>query len=171
MRCRSTIVLGMCMAALAASTATVAQQNAPVQRITAAASAFLQTLDAGQRQRVVFAFDDDTQRARWSNFPTGVVRRAGISLREMTPPQRDAAMALLAIVLSPRGLEKVNLIRQADDVFKEGEARNGPRGGRGRPGGPPPGGGPPRGGPPSASGDGRGPSTPGDLFGADLYFI
>src|SRR6201989_119195 len=131
MRCRSTIVLGMCMAALAASTATVAQQNAPVQRITAAASAFLQTLDAGQRQRAVFAFDDDTQRARWSNFPTGVVRRAGISLKEMTPAQRDAAMALLATVLSPQGLEKVNLIRQADDVFKEGEARNGPRGGRG----------------------------------------
>jgi len=148
-----------------------AQQDALAQRITVAATAFLQTLDEGQRQRVMFGFDDDTQRARWSNFPTGVVRRAGISLREMTPPQRDAATALLAVVLSPRGLEKVNLIRQADDVFKEGEARNGPRGGRGRPGGPPPGGGPPRGGPPSAGGDGRGPSTPGDLFGADLYFI
>jgi hypothetical protein len=90
----------------------------------------------------------------------------------MTPPQREAAMALLAIVLSPRGLEKVNLIRQADDVFKEGEARNGPRGGRGRPGGgPPPVGGPPRGGLPPAAGDGRGPSSPGDLFGGGLYFI
>ena len=62
----------------------------------------------------------------------------------MTAEQRDAAMALLATVLSAQGLEKVNLIEQADDVFKDGAARNGPRGGRGRPGGPP-GGGPPPG--------------------------
>jgi hypothetical protein len=115
---------------------TLAQQDAQAQRITAGAKAFLATLDASQRQRVVFAFGDDTQRARWSNFPTGVVRRAGMSLREMTPQQRDAAMAFLATVLSAQGLEKVNLIRQADDVFKEGEGKNGPRGGRGRPGGP-----------------------------------
>jgi hypothetical protein len=125
----------------------------------------LKTLDARQRSRVMFAFDDDVQRARWSNFPTGVVRRAGMSLKEMTPEQRDAAMALLATVLSPQGLEKVNLIRQADDAFKNGAGRNGPRGGRGRPGGPP------GGGPPAGGREDRGPSGPDDLFGGDLYFI
>src|SRR5690349_16214578 len=95
MRAGLTIALGMCVVTLAGRVITRAQQDAPVQRITAAASAFLQTLDAAQRQRVMFAFDDDTQRARWSNFPTGVVRRAGVSLKEMTPVQRDAVMALL----------------------------------------------------------------------------
>jgi Protein of unknown function (DUF3500) len=165
------VALTVCVLTLIEGAEAPAQQNAPVQRITAAAAAFLQTLDPGQRQRVMFAFDDATQRARWSNLPTGVVGRAGISLREMTPTQRDAAMALLAVVLSPRGLEKVNSIRQADDVFKEGEATNGPRGGRGRAGGLPRGGGPPRGGAPPEGPGGRGPSGPNDMFGADLYFI
>ncbi len=168
MRLALTIVLSTCVLVPAGRVVLVrAQQDTPAQRITMAASAFLQTLDAGQRRRAVFAFDDDTQRARWSNFPTGVVRRAGISLKEMTPAQRNAAMALLATVLSPRGLEKVNVIRQADDAFKEGEGRNGPRGGRGRPGGGPP----PGDGPAPAGRDGRGPTAPGDMFGADLYFI
>jgi hypothetical protein len=169
------MALSVCVLTAAGVAPVLAQPNATVQRITAAANAFLKTLDSSQRPRVMFAFDDGAQRARWSNFPTGVVRRAGISLKEMTPEQRDAAMALLATVLSAQGLEKVNLIRQADDVFKEVAAKN-PRGGRGRPGGPPgggplPGGGPPQGGPPPAGRDGRGPSTPGDLFGGDLYFI
>src|SRR5579862_364446 len=85
MRLTLSIVLSTCVLVPAGRLAVVrAQQNTPAQRITMAASAFLQTLDAGQRQRAVFAFDDDTQRARWSNFPTGVVRRAGISLKEMT---------------------------------------------------------------------------------------
>lgn len=170
-----TIALSVCVLMSAGRVPVLAQPNAPVQRITAAASAFLKTLDANQRPRVMFAFDDGAQRARWSNFPTGVVRRAGLSLKEMTPEQRDAAMALLATVLSPQGLEKVNLIRQADDVFKDGAGRNGPRGGRGRPGGPPGGGPPPgvgpQGGPPPGGRDGRGPSGSGDMFGGDLYFI
>jgi hypothetical protein len=40
-----------------------------------AADAFLASLDANQRQQVLYAFDDNEQRARWSNFPTGVVPR------------------------------------------------------------------------------------------------
>ena len=82
-------------------------------------------------------FTDNEQHARWSNFPTGVVPRGGISFKQMTEPQRDAAMKLLAVVLSPMGLEKVNQIRQADDDFKTNGSKRG-RGGRG-PGGPPPG--------------------------------
>lgn len=43
----------------------------------------------------------------------------------MTAPQRDAAMKLLATVLSPMGLEKVNEIRQADDDFKAHGSKRG----------------------------------------------
>jgi hypothetical protein len=97
MRMRFPLTIVLFVLASAGGAALLAQQNAPfTQRITAAANAFLATLDASQRQRVVFAFDDDAQRARWSNFPTGVVRRAGISLKEMTTAQRSATMALLA---------------------------------------------------------------------------
>jgi hypothetical protein len=58
--------------------------------------------------------------------------RGGMSLKQMSAPQRDAAMKLLATVLSPMGLEKVNEIREADDDFqgKWIDAGPGERGGR-----------------------------------------
>ncbi|MBV8817496.1 MAG: DUF3500 domain-containing protein [Acidobacteriaceae bacterium] len=139
----------------------------PVAKVVESANRFLALLTDGQRQKVMFAFDDEQQRARWSNFPTGMVPRAGINFREMTEPQRAAVLDLLGTVLSPMGLEKVNQIRMADDDFKVNGSRNGP-GGRGRPGGnagPPPG----QNGPPGGK---RGPGGGGgDLFGSDLYYI
>jgi hypothetical protein len=153
----------------------VAQQTAATARIVNATESFLSTLDADQRKHVLYDFNDNEQRQRWSNFPTGVVPRGGISFKQMTPPQRDAAMKLLAVVLSPMGLEKVNEIRQADDDFKANGSKRGPggRGGRG-PGGPPPGGqnGPPPGEKKGPGGfGGRGPNGGGDMFGSDLYYI
>src|SRR5260370_32384720 len=76
-------------------------------RIVRAANTFLSTLDEKQRQSVMFAFDDEKQRARWSNFPVSFVRRGGISLKEMNATQRSAAMALVSSALSPKGFEKV----------------------------------------------------------------
>lgn len=46
-----------------------------------------------------------------------MVLRGGINLKQMTAQQRAAAMELLATVLSPMGLEKVNEIRMADDDY------------------------------------------------------
>jgi len=169
MRIRQAFCIGI---PLALSVAGGAAQTAS-SRITAAANAFLSTLDDKQRQSVMFAFDDQEQRKRWSNFPVAMVPRAGISMGEMTPAQHTAAMALLAAALSPRGLEKVQQIMEADEVLKTTEGN-----GRGRgPGGPPPGmgNGPPPGrgnGPPG--GRGRGGPTGGRggaQFGKDLYFF
>src|SRR5208283_318102 len=126
----------------------LAQQTATA-RIVQAANTFLSSLDAKQRQHVLYAFDDGEQRARWSNLPTAFVPRGGISLKEMTPEQRSAAMALVAAALSPRGFEKVQQIMEGDEVNKltdRGPGGNGlPPGGGGN--GAPPGGGgnaPPR---------------------------
>ncbi len=155
---------------LAAGAATA--QTATV-RIVSAANAFLATLDAKQRQSVMYAFDDEKQRATWSNFPTGMVPRGGISLKEMTPAQRTAAMAVVSTALSRRGFEKVEQIMEGDEVNKTTDTGpgggGGGRGPRGN-GGPPPGGGPPGGGAP-----GNGVPPPGGgggaLFGKDLYYI
>ena len=141
-----------------------------------AADTFLATLTAEQRAKVRYDFNDDVQRARWSNFPTGFVPRGGINLKQMTAPQQDAAMRLMAVVLSPMGLEKVNQIRQADDDFKANGSKRGPGGGRGGPPqGPPPGGGngppPPFGGPGGSGRTGGRPPLSGDMFGCDLYYI
>jgi hypothetical protein len=135
-------------------------QNATA-RIVSAAQAFLSTLDQKQRQSVQYAFDDDKQRATWSNLPTSFVPRGGISLKDMTPAQGSAAMALVASALSPRGFEKVQQIMEGDEINKNNE-------GNGRRGGGPPGGnrGGRGGGPP---GGGRGGN--GQMFGKDLYYI
>ena len=98
---------------------TAATAQTATSRIVTAAKTFLSTLDQKQRQRVLFAFDDDTQRARWSNLPTSLVPRAGLSLKEMNPAQRSAAMALVASALSPRGFEKVQQIMEGDEVNQD----------------------------------------------------
>jgi hypothetical protein len=157
MRCLGTLVLvGMSANALLAQTATF--------RIVSAANTFLATLHEKQRQSVMFAFDDERQRNRWSNFPISMVPRAGMSLGEMSPAQRSAAMALLSATLSQRGFEKVQQIMEGDEANKTNEANGrgrGPGGGpsSGRGNGPPFG----RGGPPN----GRG----GAQFGKDLYYV
>jgi len=149
------------------------QEPVTTSRVVTAANAFLSTLDEKQRKSVLYSFDDEEQRKRWSNFPTGFVPRGGIRLKEMSATQQAAAMDLMAIVLSPMGLEKVNQIRLADDDFKANGSKRGPRGGgppRGN-GGPPPqfaNGGPP---PPGGGPGGRPPVRGGDMFGKDLYYI
>ena len=163
---RILMLTSLSLGAVTAQTAT--------SKIVKAANAFLGTLDDKQRQSVVFAFDDEEQRKHWSNLPTGAVPRAGISLQAMAPAQRAAAMTLMSLVLSARGMEKVQQIMDADEVLKtnEGAGRKG--------GGGPPGRGP--GGPPAGNGDGRaggrqgngppmGRGGSGQMFGGDLYFI
>jgi hypothetical protein len=171
MRFLSTKIFAAALTLIAASAVAAPQKQTTTAQIVDAANFFLATLDEGQRQHVLYSFSDLTQRARWSNFPTGFVPRGGISLKEMTPQQQTAAMALLATVLSPQGLEKLQQIRQADDDFKNNGSKRGPRGG-----GPPT---PGAGGPPPQSGSGgppggpRGPGGPqgGAMFGSDLYYI
>ncbi|HVY93966.1 MAG TPA: DUF3500 domain-containing protein [Bryobacteraceae bacterium] len=145
---------------MAASVAPAMAQTATA-RIVGAANTFLSTLDEKQRANVLFSFDDQEQRKRWSNFPVTMVPRAGIGLKDMTEPQRKAAMALVASALSPRGYEKVLQIMEGDEVNKNNAAAGGGRGGGRGPGGPPPG------------GRGRGPGGPGGgvMFGKDLYFV
>jgi hypothetical protein len=144
--------------------------------IVSAANTFLATLDQKQRQAVLFSFDDQDQRKRWSNFPIAMVPRGGMSLKEMNSAQRDAAMALVASALSPRGFEKVQQIMEGDEVNKRTDTGRPPFGNGGRPprsgnGGPPPqfgnGGGP---GPSSGRRNGP-PSWNGPMFGKDLYYI
>jgi hypothetical protein len=162
---QTSILLSLCLAPAMGQTATL--------RIVNAANAFLSTLDQKQRQSVSFAFNDEEQRKRWSNFPISIVPRAGLSFKDMTPTQGAAAMALVSSALSQRGFEKVQQIMQGDEVLKTTEGDG--RGGRGR-GGPPPGGGndgPPQGrgnnGPPFGNRGGGGGG--GLLFGKDLYFV
>src|SRR3954451_754742 len=135
--------------ALASLSLTIAVAQTPTSQIVSAANKFLSTLDEKQRQTVLFAFDDDKQRARWSNFPIVMVPRGGISLKEMNTAQRSAAMALVSSALSERGFEKVQQIMEGDEVNKVNEDN----------------------GPPRGAGGGRPPAGNEPMFGKDLYYI
>jgi Protein of unknown function (DUF3500) len=106
-----------------------AREETTSSRIVSAANAFLSTLDDKQRQAALYSFDNEEQRRRWSNFPTPVVPRGGINLKQMSSQQRAAAMELLSIVLSPTGLKKVNEIRMADEDYKVDGSQHRPRNG------------------------------------------
>jgi Protein of unknown function (DUF3500) len=119
-------------------------------RIVASAQALLATLDEAGKTKVQFPLDSP-QKARWSNLPTGIFKRDGLRLGDLTPAQRTAAMALLSTAFSQEGYRKVVEIMRGDEVL---------RGARGES---PPGGGP---------GDGRGgPGGGGVRFGEDEYYL
>ena len=158
------------LAAIFLSAATAAAQTA-TSRIVSSANRFLATLDAQKRQGVLYSFDDEKQRATWSNLPTSFVPRGGMSLKDMNPAQRAAAMDLVSAALSPRGFEKVQQIMEGDEVLKLND-NNQP--GPGNSGNRPPAG-PPPGAPHDRNGENRppfgGPPNGGTIFGKDLYYI
>ena len=87
--------------------------------IAEAAKKFLATLEDSQRGKVIFDSKDEAQRKRWSNLPTGIFRRAGLRMGDLTQPQRDAVLAVLAAALSPQGYEKVLQIVEGDEVLRK----------------------------------------------------
>jgi len=80
----------------------------------AKANAFLETLDAKQREKALLAFDS-AKKPSWSNLPVTFVPRNGLALGELTKPQRAAALEVLAAVLSKDGYQKAIDIMNADD--------------------------------------------------------
>ncbi|MCA9862619.1 MAG: DUF3500 domain-containing protein, partial [Thermomicrobiales bacterium] len=68
--------------------------------VRAAGEAFLASLTETQRQTALFPVDDDAWRL-WSNVDG--YQRQGMSLREMSDDQREAAFALMAASLRAEG--------------------------------------------------------------------
>jgi len=101
----------------------VAYAKAPATpTMSSAARAFLDSLQAEQRQQAAFKIDDD-ERFNWFYTP---VARKGLPLRDMTPAQRQLAMALLRAGLSQQGYTKATTIMSVEDILRVLES-NGPR--------------------------------------------
>jgi len=113
---RAAVLAGVALHAAMAQTAT--------SRIVAAANHFLSTLDQNQRRSVLFAFNDEAQRVRWSNLPVRMVPRAGLAMGDLSAAQRSAALALVSSALSARGFEKVQQIVEGDEMLKSNEGNN-----------------------------------------------
>ena len=98
-------------------------------RAVAAANAFLETLDAKQRDKALFEFRSP-KKAGWSNLPVTMVPRNGVRLGDLTKAQHKAAMDAVAAVLSKEGYQKVVDIMAGDQQLAEGKGGKG-KGGKG----------------------------------------
>lgn len=85
--------------------------------LATAANAFLGTLDQAQRAKVQLAFDSD-ERFNWFYIPKD---REGLPLKQMSPAQQKAALALVEKGLSQKGFSKAEAIRHLDTVLAEME--------------------------------------------------
>ena len=100
--------------------ARMAEQARPEVAMARAATAFLKTLDDGQRAKAQYAFDSE-ERFNWHFIPR---ERMGLPLKEMTSPQREAALALLKTGLSGGGFSRAESIRSLELVLRAMENRN-----------------------------------------------
>ena len=75
---QTTRALALAALALIGAPRVAAHAQSPTARLVRNANAFLATFEPAQKQRVLFAFDDQKQRVRWSNLPDRMVQRAGL---------------------------------------------------------------------------------------------
>ena len=91
------------------------------QEMSAAANAFIATLKPEQKAKAMFKLDDDN-RTRWHFVPTEAHPRYGLTFREMTQDQQHMTYALLASVLSARGLQKTAQVMSLEQVLADLES-------------------------------------------------
>ena len=93
------------------------------EEMSSAASAFLGSLNADQKTKASFGFDD-AERTNWIFVPAA---RKGLPLKEMNPGQRHFAQAILSVALSGRGHMKAEQIMALEHVLFELEKDSGPK--------------------------------------------
>ena len=83
-----------------------------------AANAFLATLKPEQKAKAKFKLDDKN-RTRWHFVPTEMHARHGLSFRDMQQDQQHMAYALMASVMSARGLQKSAQIMSLEQILHD----------------------------------------------------
>jgi hypothetical protein len=89
--------------------------DSPATLMAAAAQKFVGTLDPAQKAKAQLPFDSE-ERFNWFYIPK---ERIGLPLKQMTGPQREAALALLHAGLSEKGYTKAEAIRALEPVLAE----------------------------------------------------
>ena len=84
------------------------------RRMTEAASLLVEALDAAQRARACFAFDEETQRKTWYYIP---IERPGLTLGELDSRQLRLTHDLLGTALSLPAYARANAIINLENVL------------------------------------------------------
>ena len=83
-----------------------------------AVETLLTTLDEAQQKQMFFSFDNNDQRKRWSNLPTGIFERKGLRMGDLNKEQKEAIFKILQITLSKRGFQQVIDNMDSDELLK-----------------------------------------------------
>ena len=103
--------------------------EAAADKMAAAAQKFLDSLGDKQRAKATFAFDDEKERTHWRFTPREKDKkptRNGVSLEEMTKPQKEAALNLLRAGTSVPGYDKATTIMSLEAILRDLEKGSGP---------------------------------------------
>lgn len=107
------IVLEIALASILIAGSAHAGESPGPPAMADAAKAFLSSLEPGRRAKANLPFNSE-ERLNWHYIPR---ERQGVSLKEMTPGEREAAMALLKSSLSAMGFDKAETIRRLEEVL------------------------------------------------------
>ncbi|MFQ3591563.1 MAG: DUF3500 domain-containing protein [Gemmataceae bacterium] len=128
MTAKKLLLTGVIFVALVGVAVLAQKSETTAERAAIAAYAFLASLQAEQKSRAVFSFDDK-ERLRWWFTPqqkAGKYTRKGLPLEDMTPEQQKLARALLAASTSEAGSKTAQAIISLEDVLKDLEKGKGP---------------------------------------------
>jgi hypothetical protein len=112
------LVAGLTVLAVAGAVAaspTAALRRPAAESLTSAATGWIDSLAVDQRARGLRPFTE-AARTEWHFVPKA--SRKGVQLRDMTPAQEQAALALLRSALSQAGYEKSLLIMSLDEILR-----------------------------------------------------
>lgn len=105
-----------CLATSFVSAESLPSHAQSANRMTVAAKAFIETLDAAERKVTVLPLKGD-KRTIWSNLPIIMVHPEGILVGDMNDDQRRALHELLRASMSSQGYAKASGIMRLDDLL------------------------------------------------------
>ena len=127
LRAPRVLLASACLAAALVGGLVAAERSSAA--MASAATSFLTSLSPEQRQRATFAFESD-ERQHWHFIPSEGFPRKGLTLKEMTEPQRERVRGLLKAGLSQRGYMTASQIMDLEALLGQLEqaARSSGRG-------------------------------------------
>lgn len=107
------VLLSSCVTHRTTTTSSTAEKRVKDDMLDAA-TALMQTLTPDQQKQLTYPLADD-ERFNWHYVPR---ERKGLSMRNMTEPQRQAALVLLKTGLSQQGYDKATGIMDMENVLR-----------------------------------------------------
>jgi Protein of unknown function (DUF3500) len=125
----SRILLALAMVLSLSGIAYVSQRtDPPASQMAAAAQKFIDSLTPEQKQKAMFEFES-AERTNWHFIPLQDKdkrsTRKGLPLQDMTAPQKQLALALVAAGTSETGNKQATTIMSLESILKVLEAKKG----------------------------------------------